>query len=166
VSLLERELKAKETGVSEAYLSMYCFWTGEKEIAQINGVVATEAGYMHGKEVVKVSWDNDVTNLETIASRAAKVKCADQVFSNSNEKIVSRKVAKYRVDGEDKYYLLHSPYQYIPLTELQKTLVNSALRKGDNPSMYLSPRQLNFLENPIGKRSLASESIYDGWYPK
>ncbi|MFT4568424.1 MAG: hypothetical protein ACI9FN_003393 [Saprospiraceae bacterium] len=164
VRSLERELRANEEGSEEAYLSMYCFWTGEKEIARIDGVLSTEAGYMHGKEVVKVTWDKNVTNLERIAKGASRVKCADKVFAHVKEKVVDRKPGEYRKDGEDKYYLVHFHYQFVPMMELQKSLVNSALGKGEDPNQYLSPRQLELLKNPNSKKSLTNESIYESWY--
>lgn len=164
VDLLEKELHANEIGKGEAYLGMYCFWTGEKEIAQIEGVVSTEAGYMHGKEVVKVTWDQAITNLETISNKASKVNCADQVFSNVKGKQVDKKIGKYRMDAEDKYYLRQSSYQYVPLTELQKSKVNSALGRKTNPKIFLSPRQLDILSNSEASISQINKSIYEAWY--
>ena len=64
------------------YLSMYCFWTGEKEIGKMDGIVSTEAGFMHGKEVVKVEYDKTKTKAEKIAKKANKLSCGDQVFSD------------------------------------------------------------------------------------
>jgi len=149
--------------VEEAYLSMYCFWTGEKEIAQLDGVVATEAGYMHGKEVVKVTYDKNVSNLSTISKKAKKKSCSDNVYANTSDKVVDKKTGKYKKDRQDKYYLTHSPLQYVPMTELQKTLVNSALGRGKNPSQYLSPRQLEFTSKSKRKKSMISKSIYAAW---
>ena len=91
-------------------------------------------------------------------------KCADFVYADSKEKIVDRETGKYRKDREDKYYLVHSPYQFVPMTELQKSLVNSALGSREDPNEYLSPRQLELLKNPISKKSLVSQSIYKAWY--
>jgi hypothetical protein len=51
LSLLEEELEAMRFGTKETYLSMFCFWSGEKHIGQIPGVVETEAGFMDGKQV-------------------------------------------------------------------------------------------------------------------
>jgi hypothetical protein len=58
--LLYDELKATEQGTAEAIFSMYCFWTGEKTYGAIEGVIATEAGFMDGQEVVRVTYDPDV----------------------------------------------------------------------------------------------------------
>ena len=84
---------------AEAYFSMYCFWTGEKEIAQLDGVLATEAGFMHGKEVVKVTYNEATTDLRALSVGANKVGCADQVYANGRSNVADRKPGKYRKDG-------------------------------------------------------------------
>ncbi len=57
LTLLEDELLAAQTGTESAVFSMYCFWTGEKEIGKLDGVLETQAGFMNGREVVKVKFD-------------------------------------------------------------------------------------------------------------
>ncbi|MEE9372428.1 MAG: VPGUxxT family thioredoxin-like (seleno)protein, type 2 [Saprospiraceae bacterium] len=166
LTLLTDEYLAKENGTDDFYLSMYCFWTGEKEIAKIKGVIATEAGYMHGKEVVKVSFDESQTDISKIAHKASKKNCGDQVFTNVNVngKIPSKKIGKYRKDGQDKYYLLHSPLKYLPMTEYQKSKVNSALGSNDDSKKYLSPRQLLLLKKSINTKNLIEEDFVNTWY--
>ena len=59
LEILKYEYQAKENDSDEVFFSMFCFWTGEKEIAQMQGVIATEAGYMYGREVVKVQYNTN-----------------------------------------------------------------------------------------------------------
>ena len=130
---------------------MYCFWTGEKEISKIDGVLSTEAGFMHGKEVVKVEYDADRVTLPTLVNEAAKSSCADGVFVEDDYDISQvrkdtdvkniKKSGNYRRDGEVKYYLSKSAYKYIPMSPLQQAKVNAALGSNQNPDQYLSPRQ-------------------------
>ena len=42
LQILAEEMQAEIVGTEKATLSMYCFWTGEKELAQIPGVVSTD----------------------------------------------------------------------------------------------------------------------------
>jgi peptide methionine sulfoxide reductase MsrA len=167
LKLLLQEMEAKEAStVSEAYLSMYCFWSGEKEISTISGVLGTEAGYMHGKEVVKVTFNNEVTKLSTIYNKAQKVGCADNAYadiSNANDMPVTP-TAIYRKDREDKYYLSKSAYKTVPMTELQKTKVNGAIATGSNPEQYLSPRQISILKNSKWTKNQIGNKIEDVWF--
>ena len=70
LELLHQEWHAEENSTSIDYLGMYCFWTGEKEIAQIEGVIATEAGYMDGREVVKVTYNDHKASIKSISENA------------------------------------------------------------------------------------------------
>ncbi len=147
----------------EAFLSMYCFWTGEKEIAKIDGVLSTEAGFMHGREVVKVTYNGDKTNLNQIAKKAEKVSCADQVFANQKGHFVDKGVGKYRQDREVKYYLSKSAYRSIPMTALQSAKVNSAIGQGKNALQYLSPRQIELM-NHVSNENRIGEDFVSSWH--
>jgi len=150
----------------EAYLSMYCFWTGEKEIAQIPGVLSTEAGFMHGREVVKVQYNKEQTDLDDIVKVAKKKSVADQVFADKgvNYKKVDKKVGKYRVDREVKYYLSKTKYRTIPMTQLQAAKVNALIGQGKNPDDLLSPRQLQLLAKSQGKKNVINQDFVSAWY--
>jgi hypothetical protein len=149
----------------EAYLSMYCFWTGERELAGIEGVIGTEAGFMHGHEVVKIVFDKSRTTLDQISQQAKKVQCADQVYGSVTQGKVNNAPSKYKRDDEDKYYLYKSKYKAIPMTTLQKSRVNRALATGDNVEALLSPRQLAILKDfNLAKLDRRSVDICDIWY--
>ena len=166
LTLLQQEFSAEENGEDEFYLSMYCFWTGEKEIANIEGVVGTEAGWMHGREVVKVNFDTKKTNEKAIALKAANVRCADQVFSDVKPKvkIPFKKVGNYRKDNQDKYYLLQTKYKSIPMTELQKSKVNSAIGSRQKPERYLSPRQIKMFKSRVITEVYVEKEFVESWY--
>ncbi|HMR87631.1 MAG TPA: VPGUxxT family thioredoxin-like (seleno)protein, type 2 [Saprospiraceae bacterium] len=164
--LLQETSAIAENKTDEVYFSMYCFWTGEREIAALDGVLATEAGFMHGKEVVKVTYDKDRTSIDVLADKAKNKGCADQIYApvNTNTKLNVLPLAKYKKDHEDKYYLLKSPYKSIPMTELQKTKVNRAIAKGQDASLYLSPRQLAILANKNANKNYTEFKMEDVWY--
>lgn len=156
LSLLEEELRAVHVGLKETYLSMFCFWSGEKHIGKIAGVISTEAGYMDGKEVVKVGYAPDLLNYEDLVRKAQSVQCASSSYTNDAEELKDARSlfraseihspSSYRKDRQDKYYLRKSDLRFIPLTTLQKTRFNSMIGQGLDPSHMLSPRQLRYFQ--------------------
>ena len=167
--LLTEEFTAEDNSrTDEIYLSMYCFWSGEKNIGTIDGVISTEAGYMHGKEVVKVRFDKSKTSIDKIATNASKSSNADAVFGGVHHqtRVPVKPVGPYRKDKEDKYYLRSSPYAVIPMTAMQKTKVNAAIAKSDNPEIFLSPAQLQILKNKKTLINTTDMEITDIWYHK
>ena len=151
LSLYHTELNAKEN-LKTANLSMFCFWTGEKEIAKIPGVIATEAGFMHGREVVKVDYDESSLSLPDLVEKAGALKCANEVYLDRDYDIAElrrhtdgtkvRASGDFQSDTEVKYYLSKSPYRFLPMSPLQQAKVNSALGDQQKFDQFLSPRQL------------------------
>jgi hypothetical protein len=130
LQLLTDELTAQQKGVEKTTYSMYCFWTGEALFGKLNGVVKTTAGYEGGKEVVVVEYNASVISKAELDKIAQNHKC--NVSAGNN----------FRPDATPKYYLSNSVYKEIPMTEIQKCRVNSALGEGQDPKVFLSPRQL------------------------
>ncbi|MEM9917631.1 MAG: VPGUxxT family thioredoxin-like (seleno)protein, type 2 [Bacteroidota bacterium] len=156
LQLLEAELAAEAKGTKKAVFSMYCFWTGEKEIGGLEGVVETQAGFMNGREVVEVSYDPSQISYEALLEQAHKSRCADEVFTNdpqqkaqSQKKLGKKAVGQqsaFRPDGQPKYYLYNSVYRHVPMTQLQAARVNSLLGRRQLPEQVLSPRQQALVE--------------------
>jgi len=174
LSLYREQLIAKENE-AEVALSMYCFWSGEKEIASIKGVVATEAGFMDGKEVVKVRYNKKDVSAKTIANSAAQVNCADGAYVRSTsdhftfKNAETKTYSRYRKDVHNKYYLYNSNYKYVPMLPIQELKVNRALATNQDPDALLSPRQLELLDKfkttPKSKlKSRISIDFVDSWY--
>ncbi|MGJ8666310.1 MAG: VPGUxxT family thioredoxin-like (seleno)protein, type 2 [Patiriisocius sp.] len=131
ITLLGEELKAKKYGaVKEAQYKMYCFWTGEKQLGSQEGVLETKAGFNSG-EVVQVTYDETKISKKQLDAFAA----ANQM------RPVANKSFRWSEKDED-YYLQHSDYKNLNLTELQKTKINSALGNRKDATQYLSPSQL------------------------
>ena len=55
----------------------------------------------------------------------------------------------FRSDSEPKYYMSRTVYRYVPMMQLQASLVNSAIGNRTSPDKYLSPRQLEILSHNI-----------------
>lgn len=166
LELWHKELTGQNSK-EEAFLSMYCFWTGEKEIAQIDGILGTEAGFMHGREVVKITYDSNKTDLKKVVKSAEKVQCADQVFADGNHtQKIDKKVGRYRKDREDKFYLTKSPLRFVPMTNLQATKVNSALGTNQDPLVFLSDRQIALHRSNTQQNSYIGEDFVSAWYDR
>lgn len=178
LSLLEEELLAEKTGTETATFSMYCFWTGEKEIGKLDGVVETQAGFMNGREVVKVKFDPDRIAYKTLLKNANQASCASHVFTDddsqakASESVIGKGAAsdtgKFRQDREPKYYLGKTVYRFVPMTQLQAVKVNSLIGQRQIPDALLSPRQLALLKtiqaNPNGQwKNRINEDFVTAW---
>jgi hypothetical protein len=140
----------KKSQVSQATYSMYCFWSGEAHLGQLDGVVATEPGFMNGKEVVRVTYNNDLIDEKTITSHAQKAQCSLETQSS-----------KFKADKDPQYYLKQTNFKYLALTPLQKTKINSALKNGENASTLLSPSQSLFLTKIQNKSISNPNKLYE-----
>ena len=178
LSLLEKELLAEHSGTVTTNLAMYCFWTGEKQIGKMDGVVATQPGFMGGREVVQVTYDPAVLEYEQLLENAKKNNCASHVYvaeeqeEKQAKKIVGTtnisKVSTFRLDKDPKYYLSKTHYQYVPMTDLQAVKVNSLIGENRSPDAVLSPRQLvvaqYIKQHPKGKwKSAINKDIISAW---
>ena len=151
MKILGTELTAIQRGTEqEAYFQMYCFWSGEKHLGDAQGVLSTEAGFMDGHEVVKVKYDPMEISKNELNGYAKQANCTPIAESNT-----------YRTSPKDQhYYLRHSDYQYLPLSELQKSKINSALGKNQPAALFLSPRQQLWLKE-IGKSKMKMEPLFN-----
>ncbi len=123
---------------SEISFAMYCFWTGEKELGKIDGIVSTEAGFQNGREVVVVNFDSSQISENELKKKAQKVNCADRVYDDSEG---------FRKDKDPKFYLKKTEYRYLPLHPLQAARMNSLVGEGmKDLDHWLFPSQINYLE--------------------
>ena len=161
-----------------ATFSMYCFWTGEKKLGNVNGVLETQPGFMNGREVVEVKYNPILISYEDLVTEAKSASCASHVFTENNnqitkaEKVVGKnkvsKKSKFRLDKEPKYYLSRSVYRFIPMTPTQAVKVNVKIGSGQSPDEFLSPRQLELLDfiqkNPKQKwKSAINVDLVKAW---
>lgn len=148
MQVLGDELTVHPKDIKEAYYKMYCFWSGEGHLGQADGVLSTEAGFMDGHEVVKVHYDEKVLDTKTLTQHAQKAKCTPITKDDS-----------YRIDKDPQYYLKQTDYKYLPLTNLQKTKINTALSQKKTAEKYLSPQQVQWL-NAIQQGTLEKQERY------
>lgn len=157
VEVLGLELTAAAEPTKEAYFQMYCFWSGEHHLGRHDGVLTTEPGFLNGHEVVKVKYDPAKTNTRELADYAA----------DKDIKAV-KAGAGYRLAAKDHFYQLQqTDFVYLPLTEVQKTKINSAYGRGEDLLRYLSPRQLAYYQaiqkSKSGKDKLFAGDFLAGW---
>jgi copper chaperone CopZ len=162
MNILEQELAALQFNRSnELYCKMYCFWTGEKELGNLDGVLNVQAGFMGRSEVVKVSYDNTVLSEKELIDYGKK---------KNIEPVNKNRAQAFKIASNDvRYYLQQSAYKYLPLSDLQKTKINSALGNFQNAEKYLSPSQKKWLmdlkQNPKVKRSaLFTKVLVEAWH--
>ncbi len=75
--LLEQEFSDR---LRTAHFAQGCFWVGEMELGQIEGVITTEAAFMAGHEITTVHYDPEVVSLTTLTADAKARGVADTVF--------------------------------------------------------------------------------------
>ncbi|AXT53688.1 thioredoxin family protein [Aquimarina sp. BL5] len=134
INLLEQELLG--TNPNKAYYKMSCFWTGEKELGKLPAVLNTESGFINHSEVVEVTYNpKEMT------------KAALDAYAKSNDMgLIDNKQSFIPSPKDVHYYLQQTKFIYLPLTELQKTKINSALGNGQPTKHFLSPKQQKWLK--------------------
>jgi len=179
LEILQKELSAKNNQKDNAVFSMYCFWTGEGGLGNIDGVVSTKPGFMGGREVVMVEFDTNVISYKDLVGTAKQKNVSKTVFvKNSAEREIAEhllggssvhEAGTFRSDSEPKYYMSKTIYRYVPMTPLQASLVNSSIGKRISPDSYLSPRQLGILSfvrkypNRNWKNTIGNNEITSAW---
>ena len=136
-----------------AAFAMFCYWTGEKSLGAIHGVLATRTGQIGHSEVVEVDYDPTKVSYARLLEQARQMKCATKVFARNDEQMKTAKAAvgsaaersdaKIDTNTQQQYHLFHRPaYYYLPLTALQATKANARIADNASPDELLSPRQL------------------------
>lgn len=133
--------------------AMFCFWEGEAKLGGVEGVLSTRTGFVDGHEVVEVRYDPATASETGLVNLAKSMECASTVYCVDEEQ--RARVAKL-VGGaakvqrgtltpslkDDKYQMRHTEYARVPMTPAQASRVNAAVGRGQDPSQWLSPRQV------------------------
>ena len=99
----------------------------------------TRQGWIGKEEVVKVWFDPKATTFGSLLNQTNTNPSSRHVWAPTE---VAN--AAFRLDGEQKYYLLQSPLRDLALSEAQASRVNASL-EGDW-KQYLAPSQLRQAE--------------------
>lgn len=144
-----------------AAFAMYCFWTGEAKLGALDGVIATEAGFYDGREVVLVRYDPDTIDLVSLTKKAASIDCAHAVYLPDAESIkaVTGATRLAKVGSYDSRHYRKAPrsdqkrqlqslkaLDQLALSPMQWTKLNASVVSRDPYHRWLSPRQLTKLK--------------------
>ena len=144
----------KPSARQTACLAMGCYWTGEKAIGAIDGVLRTRIGFLARAEVVEVVFDPQIVDFKSLLAQARAGCGAHRVFARTDGQAEAAKavdgVHVHRTDQPavtdktvQKYTMAFRPqYWYLPLTESQAARVNAAIASRKDPDVFLSPTQL------------------------
>ena len=158
-SYLENVLIPETSSTNKiAAFAMYCFWTGEAKLGSLEGVIATQAGFYDGHEVVVVKYDDQKIKLIDLVREAEKFDCAQAVYlsTKAEQAEIEQQTRLKNVDlfdfnngyrrapqSDQKKQLSSniSKLEKLGLTPMQWTKLNSSRVSGDPISKWLSPRQ-------------------------
>ena len=135
---------------------MYCFWTGEMALGQIDGIITTEAGFMGRREVTFVRYDPDVITLPKLITAAEKVECANAAHVPATD-LANAKASRLNVGtisgyraapaSDQKKQLDGTSAQKMLLSAAQATKVNAWLRVDSAKALScLTPSQIRLLQ--------------------
>jgi hypothetical protein len=133
-----------------ATFAMGCYWSGEACLGDIPGVVATNAGWLGGREVVEVDFERAQIAESELRALAKKRGCGDFV--------ARAKGVRDAKETDRKYHLRRTRWRYVPLSPLQASRVNAALARGNAPTPWLSPRQTTLYQQIAS----ADRSVFAG----
>ena len=140
--------------VGQVLFSQYCFWSGERKLGALDGVVGTQAGFYRGHEVPRVWYLKDKISVENLVDEAVRLDTADIVYVPKAErgkfKIKSEDFnrSEYRTapNSDQKKQLQGTAFSKLELNNFQQTKVNAFARSSRSKALkYLSPRQIERL---------------------
>jgi len=151
--LREAAYELRDRLPGRAVVATHCYWEGEGCIGRLEGVVATRAVWLEGREAVEVTFDRERTDYAKLLRSVQQAGCAHAVFAaREGERAAAEAVFGDAVilstaqprpagDSDQKRHLRHSPLGDLALSELQAVRVNGALWARQDPAAWLTPRQ-------------------------
>ena len=169
LELLQRQFNAHFGQTETGVFPMYCFWSGELALGQLDGVVKTQPGFMNGREVVKVDFDPAHTSYGELVRVAKQKQAIEGAYVKGDAQANTAAIyfnhpalkatASFRQDGEPKYYLYQTAYRHLPMLPLQQIEVNRALYQRRDAEVYLSPSQKEALGQVAKGKSKLGEHL-------
>lgn len=146
LELMHEELMALELGMKTLVIETPCFWSGEVAMGEIRGIMRSEAGWMSGREVVRIYYNPLIVDELAIVQQAKRAGVLTAVYSEGKNfpgDISVKPLNSFRRDSDTKYYLQHSNLESEDLLEVQKLKLNSLIGQGNAHLVdeMVSPRQ-------------------------
>ncbi len=137
--------------IKQVLLAQHCFWTGERILGAMEGVVKTQAGFYEGREVTRVWYDSAQLPLTALLRESTKQQIADKAFLPEGSKKFQSNVplglyekSAYRKApaSDQKRQLQGTPLAKISSNRHQSTKLNAFVRSDYERALtHLSPRQ-------------------------
>ena len=157
------QAQAELGSIQEATFGMYCFWSGERRLGKIPGVVYTRMGFIKGtggaNEVVRVGFNPKEISLLNLFKQAKKSKGAKRVIVSSehedyftparkvfDENIVATDNKFRRIEMQYSLRKARPDYYYLPICETQAVLMNSYYKDQAKLDKMLTPAQRKIRE--------------------
>ena len=133
--LIEAEHSSR---LQEAAFSMFCFWTGEVRLGQMDGVVSTQAGFRDGAETVFVRYDPKAISLPELIAEANRSECR-HMEASSDLRSAPASDQKKQIQG--------TRVEGLEMSTAQATKVNAWIRVDKNKALgFLTPSQRSRLK--------------------
>lgn len=143
-----------ETAVDQEFetatFSMYCYWTGEATLGNVDGVMASRIGHWGGQEIVQVDYDpqrTDVTELTAILKRQRSF--YSRLVSTQGESDGEVKVQNGKprfIEPKHSLRTRHPELHALGLTEQQAIALNSwSYFGGEMPDVLTEEQQQQLL---------------------
>lgn len=158
VSLAAQDVTAANKPTTKRVVfAQSCFWTGEMKLAQIEGVVRTEAGFFKGREVTLVEYAPERIALEDLARQARKAGVADTIYLAAGSESAGAQVSNgpaldqtYRAApaSDQKKQIEGTQFSRLRLSPEQATKVNAFAREDPSKALeWLTPQQREQLKS-------------------
>lgn len=174
-------LRSTQKAPATATFAMYCFWEGEAKLGSIDGVLSTRSGWQSGLEVVTVHYDPKIVDYRQLVKTAQSFSCASKVFAHDRNQLkIATELAGDRATmlpknqptrdakaSDQKYYLAHTPLIHLPLTEVQATKLNAAVKaKNSGFAKLLSPNQRSLLQSILTVKQSDPDALAGMVFPR
>ena len=74
LTLLKQEFdRLVSSNIKEKTFKMFCFWSGEKALGALDGILSTQAGFSNHSEVVRVQYDSRLIQEEQLSLMPKKM---------------------------------------------------------------------------------------------
>jgi hypothetical protein len=174
-------LRSTQKAPATATFAMFCYWEGEAKLGSIDGVLSTRSGWQSGLEVVTVHYDPTVVDYRQLVKTAQSFSCASKIFAHdSNQLKIATELAGDQATmlpknqptrdakaSDQKYYLAHTPLIHLPLTEVQATKLNAAVKaRNADFRKLLSPNQRNLFRSVLAAKKLNANALQGLVFPR